>query len=245
MVLNKVESFTEKEGDFEICGLCNEFVEITVLPELGGRILSLRDRRSGREWMDRPEGQALFRNDYGDDFSKGTFAGADECLPTIDACRWEGRDLPDHGECWASAWTLDSTALDEGQIRTTLDLPRSPLCFERTVTLDAPHEKLAYRLTSRSDQPERCLWAFHPLYPLCPGDRLELPGNAPAPECAPGASAKVFYPATEGRVSLVRASGNRLTTTLHSNPPSLRRTPPRILMSRCSPRERRLAGHLL
>jgi galactose mutarotase-like enzyme len=209
-----MESFVEKEGAFEIRGLRNESVEIRIVPELGGRILSLRDLRSGREWMWHPaDARQLARHPLGCDFQHSTLAGADECLPTIDACRWEGRDLPDHGECWASAWTLDASALDEGQLRTTLDLPLSPLRFERTVTLDGPHVKLAYCLTSRSDQPERWLWAFHPLYPLCPGDRLELPGKAPSPECAPGAFAKVFYPATEGMVSLVRADGNRLTTT--------------------------------
>jgi hypothetical protein len=54
-----MESFAEKEGDFRILGLRNEFVEIRIVPELGGRFIGLRDRLSECEWRDRPPGGAL------------------------------------------------------------------------------------------------------------------------------------------------------------------------------------------
>lgn len=194
MILNKVESFTEKEDGFEIFGLRNEFVEIKIVPELGGRILSLRDRRSGREWMDRPHGQALFRNDYGDDFASGTFAGADECIPTIAPVRWRGRDLPDHGEIWALGWSLDESLFREGMIKTSVDLPVSPFTFSRTITLCGERVLLDYEVTNRGEQEEFFLSAHHPLYALEPGDELHLPaevqevfvsGSAGKVECLP------------------------------------------------------------
>lgn len=170
-----MESFVEKEGAFDIRGLRNESVEIRIVPELGGRILSLRNRRSGREWMDRPLGPALFRNSYGDDFSKGTFAGADECIPTIAPMRWKGRELPDHGEIWTLGWTVDEVALREGKIRTSVDLPVSPLTFCRTVTLRGESVLLDYEVINRGEQEEHFLWAHHPLYAIRPGDTLRLP----------------------------------------------------------------------
>jgi galactose mutarotase-like enzyme len=175
MTTSTVESFAEREDAFEILGLRNEFVEIKILPELGGRILSLRDLRSGREWMDRPLRPALFRNSYGDDFSKGTFAGADECIPTIAPVRWKGRDLPDHGEIWTLGWTVDEAALQDWKIRTSVDLQVSPLTFCRTITLCGEKVVLDYKVTNRGEEEEVFLWAHHPLYTIQPGDALRLP----------------------------------------------------------------------
>ena len=203
-----------QENGFDVIGLANDEVAVEIVPELGARVLSLRDRRTHTEWMWRPtDARPLDRHPLGLAFEHSSLAGADECLPTIDPCVWEKRELPDHGECWASAWTVDAAAFADGRLQTSLDLPRSPFRLERTITLDGPRVRLAYRLTSRSDRPERWLWAFHPLYPVCAGDRLELTGKASAPECAPGGCAKAFFPATEGRVALIRATGTRLTTT--------------------------------
>jgi hypothetical protein len=212
--MKTVELLSRQENGFAVIGLANADVAVEIVPELGARILSLRDRRTDEEWMWRPtDARPLARHPLGLAFEHSTLAGADECLPTIDPCVWEKRELPDHGECWASAWTVDADAFAAGRILTTLDLPASPLRIERTITLDGPRVHLAYQLTSCSDRPERWLWAFHPLYPVCPSDHLELPGGAAAPECAAGSCAKAFYPATEGRVALIRATGSRLMTT--------------------------------
>lgn len=172
-----METFVDKEDAFEIRGLRNEFVEIKIVPELGGRILSLRDRRSGREWMDRPRRGALFRNAFGDDFTRGTFAGADECIPTVSPLQWKGRALPDHGEVWSLAWTIDEEALKEGKIRTSVDLPVSPLTFCRTITLCGEKVLLDYEVSNRGEEEEIFLWAHHPLYAIQSGDTLQLPST--------------------------------------------------------------------
>lgn len=39
-------------NDFEIHYLESDEVSLGLVPTLGGRIVSLRDRRSGREWLD-------------------------------------------------------------------------------------------------------------------------------------------------------------------------------------------------
>src|SRR5258705_9650731 len=94
-------------------------MQIIAVPELGARIISLKDLRSGREWLWHPNGgRKLFRNGSGDSFEKSPLVGMDECFPTIAPCSWRDRDLPDHGEVWSAAWTVDDDAWEHRLLRT-------------------------------------------------------------------------------------------------------------------------------
>ncbi len=167
---------TAREG-FTVYGLRTEQLEVSVIPELGANLISLRSVRSGREWMwQRPDAPVLFTNACGDAFERSPLAGAVECLPTIAACTLEGRALPDHGEAWAVPWQLDEPAFRDGVIHTCAQLPVSGLHVTRRLYLDGPVVHLEYRAVNLS--PERavpCLWAFHPLLSVDPDDCLELP----------------------------------------------------------------------
>ena len=167
----------EKYGEFAVVGLRSAEAEVKIVPQLGARILSLKDLRSAREWMDRPLGPTLFANAPGEDFTKGTFAGADECLPTIAACLFGDRELPDHGEVWSLPWTLDEEALHHGILETTVTLPLSPFLFRRSLSLDGDRVLLRYSLTNTGEGKEPFLWAIHPLLAIRPGDRLVLPDD--------------------------------------------------------------------
>src|SRR6266481_4178400 len=108
-----------REQGFEVFILSNQEVELAVVPELGARIISLKDLRTGREWLWHPtKGLKLFRNRAGENFESSPLVGMDECLPTIAPCCWRGRDLPDHGEVWATNWSLDLEAWERGLLRT-------------------------------------------------------------------------------------------------------------------------------
>lgn len=158
--------------------LSNDHVEVAVVPELGARILSLVDRSTGRDWMWFPnEHLKLFRNEHGADFSLGPMAGADECLPTIAPCPWEGRQLPDHGEVWGHEWTLNHAHWEECLLTTSIPLSVSPFKFTRSIELRGSELHLRYQLTNLSHLEERFIWAMHPLLRLRPGDRLRLPAS--------------------------------------------------------------------
>jgi len=170
-----------REQDFAVYVLSNKDVEVAAVPELGARIISLKSRRTGREWMWHPAGGlSLFENRLGDDFSKSPLVGMDECLPTIEPCVWRGRQLPDHGEVWTAAWDLDAEAWKNGLLKTEVSLSISPLDFERTIELDENEIRLSYQLTNRSVTPEYFLWAMHPLLRLQRGDCLKLPQSTRA-----------------------------------------------------------------
>lgn len=170
-----------QEQGFEVYTLNNGEIEISVVPELGAKIISLKNVRTGREWLwHPPEGLKLFRNRSGDDFSKSPLVGIDECLPTIAPCRWQGRELPDHGELWNAPWNIDSAALENGILKTQVRLLISPFELERTIELHEGEIQIGYRLNNYSDVQEHFVWALHPLLRLEAGDQLELPASTRA-----------------------------------------------------------------
>src|ERR1035437_4604139 len=171
-------TFRHSEQGFEVFGLRNGVIELVLVPELGAKIISLKNVRTGREWMWHPPGGLkLFRNRPGDDFSHSPLAGADECLPTIAPCSWQDRELPDHGEVWSVPWNVDDQALENGILKTSVRLKISPFEFERTIELSENEIRLGYQLNNSSAKAEAFLWAIHPLLRLQAGDQLELPAS--------------------------------------------------------------------
>jgi galactose mutarotase-like enzyme len=146
--------------------------EVRIVPELGAKISSLLDRRTGREWMWSPPGARLFRNRLADPFHESTIIGADECFPTIAGCTWRNRNLPDHGEAWSLPWTVET---GPAFVTTRLECVVTPFVLERTARLEADILHLDYALANVGSQPEEFLWALHPLMTIHPGDRLEIP----------------------------------------------------------------------
>jgi galactose mutarotase-like enzyme len=169
-------SAVRSEQGFEVYFLSNPEMEVAVVPELGAKIISLKNARTGREWMWHPPGgRKLFRNRSGDDFARSPLVGADECLPTVAPCAWGGRKLPDHGELWTADTQVDASAWRNGILKTTVSLGISPFEFERTLELSGNEIHLGYQLTNLSCEDEAYLWAMHPLIQLRPGDELKLP----------------------------------------------------------------------
>jgi len=178
-------------------------LSLEVLPELGGKIASLRDRVTGREWLwtnphlarrpARPGESYVEHHDTG---------GVDECLPDV------------HGELWSCAWTVERSTKSElvlsvhGQSRSYL--------LRRTLRLapDAARLELAYELESQDAREIPFVYCLHALFAVEPGMRIEIPfatpiGVVPDPR-APGFqpwAAKRFLPAARGEAGLVSADG--------------------------------------
>ena len=168
---------TRREQGHEVCVLTSDCVELEVVPELGAKIISLKDLRSGREWLwHPPQGRKLFRNRHGDDFFHSPLVGIDECFPTIAPCMWQGRNLPDHGELWSLPWTVDEAAWNAGILKTTVFPKLSPFEFTRTIELHQNEVRVEYQLSNCGTAHESFMWAIHPLLRLRSGDQLDLPG---------------------------------------------------------------------
>jgi galactose mutarotase-like enzyme len=161
---------------FAVYVLGNDEVELAMVPELGAKVISLQDRRSGREWLWHPNDDLrLFKNHPRDDFAASPLVGMDECLPTILPCSWRGRDLPDHGEVWNQPWQVDEDDLRAGWLTASIKLKNSPLAFKRTIALSGNEIRFSYVLSNLAAKEEQFVWAVHPLLQLVAGDELELP----------------------------------------------------------------------
>lgn len=160
-------------ADIQLIRLASDALEVTVAPELGAKVVSLKGLKSGREWMWHPEPTLrLFRNKPGDAFENGTIVGWDECIPTVDPCRWKNRDLPDHGEIWSVPWHVESKTATT--LATAVDFPVSPFRMRRSLTVRGAELTADYELTNIGREPETYIWAMHPLFGVRDGDRIEL-----------------------------------------------------------------------
>ena len=87
----------------EILGLKldSDRFSLTIAPQLGGKITSLINKKTKREFI-APTSVAYRRRTYGDRFEDYERDGADECFPTVLPCEypdapWRGVPLGDHG----------------------------------------------------------------------------------------------------------------------------------------------------
>ena len=162
--------------------LASSELGVVVAPTLGGRIVSLVDRRSGREWLVQdpaPDGPASDASWAADDavFTGARAFGWDECLPTVAPCRDplapDGPPLRDHGDGWGRGADIEPIDGVTG-VWTSWSVP-GRYRFERTLRLDGPTVRSEYHLTSLGpDLP--FLWSMHPLLALDVGARLVLEG---------------------------------------------------------------------
>jgi len=169
---------TRQFQGFVVHVLNNDEVELVVVPELGAKIISLKNLRTRREWLWHPKDNLkLFKNQPSDDFSASPLIGMDECLPTILPCDWRGRTLPDHGEAWNQPWQVDQNVLQNGVLTVSIQLKTSPFIFQRTIELHGNEVRFSYQLSNLSEREESFIWAIHPLLRLTAGDKLDLPDS--------------------------------------------------------------------
>jgi galactose mutarotase-like enzyme len=169
---------TQVQG-FEAQVLDTGLVELALIPSLGARLVSLRHKHSGREWLwHRPVENWLWASSYGSNFGDSPQAGIDECLPSVSGCRVGGREIPDHGDLWAVAWECDQAALSQGILRHRAAARSMPLILTRSLRALAPNRiEFAYELENLGDEALPYLWCHHPLFTLSAGDRIELPAE--------------------------------------------------------------------
>jgi hypothetical protein len=160
----------------------NQAQRVIVVPEAGAKIVSLFDRRAGREWLVTPEQSNPFRSwAYGTEYNPNQCGGWDEMFPTILACEYPGEGpyfgtpLPDHGEAWTLPWA-DAGSTAE-QISLKMMGRALPYRLRRTLTLEGDTLKMDYALENCGDAEFAYLWAAHPQFACDPGALIVLPDD--------------------------------------------------------------------
>ncbi|MFV2062514.1 MAG: hypothetical protein ACC726_03250 [Chloroflexota bacterium] len=163
--------------------LSSDAVSVLLVPDVGARIVSLRDRRTGREWLTTgaPPSAGELAGWAAEDaaFDGRASFGWDECLPTVGVCAdpldGGAEPLRDHGEQWGrkAPSSLDQSA---AAIHTVWPASRWDYVFSRRLSLrDATTLLVEYRLDNTSSVAMPLLWSLHPCLRLEPGSRIELP----------------------------------------------------------------------
>ncbi|MBS1726187.1 MAG: hypothetical protein JST51_05650 [Armatimonadetes bacterium] len=165
---------SDHEG-FTAYRLSNDAFELLVVPEIGGKIVSLK-RPDGREWLWRNPYLRQQKPIYGESFVQlHDTGGWDECFPTVNPCTLaNGVQLPDHGELVTQAWQVDQST--DQSISLAVEGVRLDYRFSRSISLDDDGFSLTYHIENRSHQDLPFLWCAHPLFAIEPGMTIHLPG---------------------------------------------------------------------
>ncbi len=210
-------------------------LSLVLAPGLGGKVVSLYDRRNGREWLWRNPRMSLRPHAPGASYVlEADSGGWDECFPTVAPCTypqppWAGQPIADHGELWSqpaqltirpAGLTMEFHCIWQGHAL--------PYRFERTLSLTYGTSRVhcAYAVTNLADAPLAFIWCAHPLIAIESGMRLLLPATArmqrwmaippelpglsfdplPGPEAA-GALKLWSEPLEEGMVAVIARDG--------------------------------------
>ncbi len=155
--------------------LKNEYLSVSVLPELGGKISSLKHLKTQREFIhfDEELAEKFFSLPH-DNYDSLFCGGIDELLPSDISENVAGLDYPDHGELW----TMDCHCSYDGKsIKNSALLPVSQLFWERELVLEERTLLARFRITNQSGSKRSFLWKIHGAMRAEPGDILRVPAS--------------------------------------------------------------------
>lgn len=164
--------------DIDSVVLENTIYRVEVLPNPGGKMVSLKDKRWDFEFFV----QKLWPN-----YKIGSFAGSyveaecsgfDDMFPTIDACEyedfpWKGIVLADHGEVWSLPWEV--IAQNEQTLKLSVHGVRFPYILEKTITLSEDGVRIDYVLVNPTPFDFDYLWGGHMMINVEEGMKVVLP----------------------------------------------------------------------
>jgi galactose mutarotase-like enzyme len=178
---------SERVDGLEVVHMSNGLLALALMPTLGGKLSSLRDLRSGREWLWRHPRMAYRSVAYGGSYiHDGDTGGWDECFPSVAPCSYPsapyaGAPIQDHGELWSQAARLQVRHLgDSMALETTWRGIALPYTFSRAISISAtePTLRFSYRVANHSDARLPFIWSAHPLLAIEPGMELRTPPEA-------------------------------------------------------------------
>jgi hypothetical protein len=160
----------------------NEHIRAVFLPEIGGKMIELTNKNTGRQFLLEPQqnGHLYKRPNYGDSFENYDTSGFDECFPTVEAselpemenCCPDPLIIPDHGELWSIPWEYE---IDNPRLRLSATGKVIKYRFDKSIHLLKNRIHFKYQVENQGDFPFHYLWSAHPLLKVVPGAQLILP----------------------------------------------------------------------
>lgn len=167
-----------KHLNFDAIILENEKLKISILPKLGFKIASIFNKDKEVEYLFQPTKKEYNEAKYADGFEKYDTSGIDDCIPTIDSCKYplnKEISLPDHGDTWSLEWDVEECL--EKKAVGTVKLPSLPLQFTKSIELEENKINIDYKIKNLSGERVFYLWAFHGLLNYDEYTELEFEEN--------------------------------------------------------------------
>ena len=160
----------------------NARLAVDVLPELGGKILRLIDKRGDRDVLWHSPRVEPHRAELHANFDDHWPGGWDEAFPGgAPSPNRYGDQLPYMGELWTTAASYRIVRNDPAGVELELDLttPITPALWTRRLSLsgDDPVLRIAYRLENVGTMPFDYNWGLHPVAAISPAHRFDVPAR--------------------------------------------------------------------
>lgn len=156
--------------------LANAAVRVVALPGLGGKILSIIDKRVDTELLWRNPRVAVRPAAFGSSYDDQFLGGWDELYPNDMAEDLAGEPVPDHGELWAVPWkaSVGSTRTEAWLELAVTGAITGTEVVKRLRLGEGPEISVDYRITNpgRVDQP--FLWKSHVAVALHPDTVVDM-----------------------------------------------------------------------
>jgi Domain of unknown function (DUF5107) len=157
----------------------SEQLSLSILPEVGGKILTLLDKSTGRNllWENpriRPQKFPIDSN-----FDNYWCGGWDDAFPTADACEHNGETFPNLGELRSLFWHVEDRGVDQNRVwvRLSAFAPISAAKATKTVALQANEVAMHFELECLGPLPLDYLWGTHPAFAVTSETRLLVPAK--------------------------------------------------------------------
>ncbi len=157
----------------------NEYLSLKVVPELGGKIISLLYKPLNREIALRSDRPYVPRENCGNSWYNTERDGIDEVFPYMAPVQypyapWTGIENPAHGELWRLKWSRikreDATTLSfeaRGKLY--------PFVFQRSISISQSTVSFHYRVENVGKAPLYHNYTWHNLFAAEKGIRFEVP----------------------------------------------------------------------
>lgn len=152
---------------------------LSILPEVGGKILNLVDKGLGRNllWENpriRPQRFPIDSN-----FDNYWCGGWDEAFPTADACEHKGEPFPNLGELRSLSYLVEDRGADQNRawVRLSTFAPISAAKVTKTVVLQVNQVAVHFELECLGPLPLDYLWGAHPAFSVSRDTHLLIPAK--------------------------------------------------------------------
>ena len=169
----------ELRNGLRVLSLENEWLSISILPEVGGKISSLIDKQRAMNVLwENPRIQPQ-RFPIDSNFDNYWCGGWDDVFPTADACVHKGESYPNVGELRSLNWAVeDLSSNDSGAtVRLSAHGPISAIKATKTISLVGKEARLHFEIESEDALPLDYIWGTHPSFAIEAGTRFLIPAK--------------------------------------------------------------------